>query len=106
MKRKEILEKVSQIICHDRNTQYGEPEQAHSDIATLWTSYIRAKYKIPLTISAVDVAQMMVLFKIARTFGGKKDDTYHDEVGYAAIAAELALNEEPDNDTVRCSNSG
>lgn len=33
MNRKEILEAAEQCVCHDRNEQYGEPENNFAVIA-------------------------------------------------------------------------
>ncbi len=90
MKRDEALHKTEQIICNDRENQYGSPEQSHTDIAALWTTYLNSKYKQHITLTATDAALMMILFKMARTFNGNTEDTYLDMVGYAAISAELA----------------
>ena len=44
-------------------------------------------------IRSEDVAMMMVLLKVARTFRGTKADTYIDIAGYAACAAEAEAKE-------------
>lgn len=74
-------------------TQRGE---SHGDILTdfqltadLWSSYLGS------TVKPTDVAQMMVLLKIARTVaGGLNMDDYVDQSGYSAIAGSLADLEE------------
>lgn len=49
-----------QIVCNDRNNQYGEPEDSFEYIAKLWSSYLEDD------IGKEDVAIMMMLLKIAR----------------------------------------
>lgn len=93
--REYILREAARIVCHDRNTQYGEPEDSFRAIAELWETYVRENCVSPgadVCIQAADVALMMVLLKVARTFGGTKADTYIDIAGYAACAAETAAN--------------
>lgn len=85
MTRAEMLERAKQIVCNDRNKQYGEPEDNFAVIAELWESYLGVK------IGAIDVANMMILFKMARivTVIHPSLDSYIDIAGYAACAAEM-----------------
>jgi hypothetical protein len=81
--REKILEEAKQIICNDRNAQYGEPEDNFALIAELWTAYIGVE------LDSYDVGMLMVLFKLARLMSGKyKRDSLVDLIGYAACAAE------------------
>ena len=81
--REKILEEAKQIICNDRNAQYGEPEDNCALIAELWTAYIGVE------LDSYDVGMLMVLFKIARLISGTyKRDSLVDLIGYAACAAE------------------
>lgn len=93
--REYILREAARIVCGDRNAQYGEPEDSFRAIAEFWETYVREKCVTPgedVCINAADVAMMMVLLKVARTFGGTKADTYIDIAGYAACAAEAEAN--------------
>lgn len=93
--RGRLLSEVSTIICKDRNNQHGEPEDTHASIARFWTAYLTNKLGFPVELSAADAAQMMVLFKIARFQANPKTrDTVLDEIGYAAIVAEIAVKEQ------------
>ena len=58
----------------------------------LWSGYLQNKFKsTDVSVSAQDVATMMVLLKIARTQAGSHNvDDYVDACGYAAIAGEIA----------------
>jgi hypothetical protein len=90
-----ILEEARKAVCTDRNEQYGEPEDSFSVIAELWSAYLTARCapsNSRIDLSAADAAEMLVLFKVARsaTAIAPKTDTYADMAGYAACAGELA----------------
>lgn len=86
MRRDELLDEAKKTICHDRNDQYGNPEESFSMIAELWTAY----WNHLVTFEPSDVADMMGLLKIARNAtGGRKEDNYIDLAGYAACGCEL-----------------
>lgn len=85
-KREQILMTAKNIVCSDRNKQYGEPEDNFRSIAELWSVYTG------LTLTAKDVALMMTLFKIARLMANpEKDDSWIDAAGYIACGAECAI---------------
>lgn len=84
MNRKEILNKAESIINGEREGAYGKPEDSFDRIAQLWSVYLNHD------ISSVDVANMMVLLKVARNAGGVyKDDNWIDICGYAALGGEI-----------------
>lgn len=79
-----ILEKAKEIINGERQGQYGKPENSFQRIAEFWSGYLGKE------LSDYDVANMMILMKVARNAGGVyKDDNWIDICGYAAIGAEL-----------------
>lgn len=83
--RERVLEEAGNIISGNRDLQYGEPEESFTAIADLWNAYIDKT----ITLTAKDVAMMMVLFKVAREATGQsKRDNLIDIAGYAACAAE------------------
>lgn len=85
-KREKVLFDARNIVCDDRNKQYGEPEDNFANIAKLWGAYLDAP------IDAMDVAVMMTLFKIGRIMSNpRKEDTWVDAAGYIACGAEIAL---------------
>lgn len=85
--RKTILETAEACVCRDRQDQYGKPEDSFGAIADLWTAYLGTGQEI----DPVDVANMMVLLKIARAKGNPKHrDNWVDMAGYAACAGEIA----------------
>ncbi len=92
MKRDQILDTAKQTICHDRNDQYGEPEDNFRRIAEFWTAYLGPE--LPRSLTAADVANMMILFKVARNASGSmKDDNWIDLCGYAACGGEVSAKE-------------
>ena len=85
MDRKECLRKAQEIVCNDREDDYGKPEDNFELIADLWSAYKDVEF------SPKDVAMMMALLKVARIKTGKhKDDSFIDLAGYAACACEVS----------------
>lgn len=83
-KRKWILEHAEKCVNGDRNHRYSEPEDAFECIADLWSAYLHRE------VTAIDVANMMILLKIARTMGGEGSiDNFVDIAGYAACGGEI-----------------
>lgn len=84
MRREDFLNEAERIVTVDRNAQYGEPHDVFDLIAQFWSAYL----DYPFT--AETVAEMMILFKIARLKHKPKADTYIDILGYTCIAGELS----------------
>ena len=83
-KRAEILHEAEHCICGQREQDYGSPESNFEIIANLWSDYLDAE------ITALDVAMMMCLLKIARIKnGGGTGDSFVDLAGYAACGGEI-----------------
>lgn len=86
-----VLEEAQRHIYGDRQEDYGPPTESFESIAGLWTAYLEAiKFKAVTvdgegqTLSAVDVAHLMILMKVSRnTTGGYKRDNAVDIAGYA-----------------------
>jgi hypothetical protein len=72
-----------------RGDQHGDTEASFTMIAELWSVYIKhvAIIRGWTEVDASDVAQMMVMLKIARSAYGSGDDNYVDAAGYTSIAA-------------------
>lgn len=84
MTREEILDEAKKCVSGGRDQDYGTPEDNFQLIADLWSTYMKTKF------TAVDVAMMMSLMKIARIrAGGGSGDSFVDLAGYAACAGEL-----------------
>ena len=85
-----LLDEAKQTITGERQDQYGAPEDSFSRIAAYWTTYLGRP------VSALDVAHLMALMKLARAQGqGFKRDNYVDLAGYAAIAADRLAPKKP-----------
>ncbi len=91
MTKEEILAEASRIISRDRNLSHGDAFQNHAEIAEFWNIFLDKKLQPMASITAEDVALMMVLLKISRNTQGKKNnmDNFIDMCGYAAIAGEI-----------------
>ena len=85
MTRPEILQKAETCVCGNREQEYGSPENNFQTIADLWRAYKGVDF------TAVDVAMMMALLKIARIQSGTAtEDSFVDLAGYAACGGEIA----------------
>jgi len=91
MTKGEILQKAKDLITGDRNETHGDAFQNHAEIAEFWNIFLDKKLQPMASITAEDVALMMVLMKISRNTQGKKNnlDNFIDMCGYAAIAGEI-----------------
>ena len=84
--RERVLRLAKSYVCSDRDKQYGPPEDSFKAIAALWSAYLER------SVTAADVACLMVLFKMARIKTGKpKEDNWVDAAGYCACGAECQL---------------
>lgn len=97
--RERVLKEALNCVNGEREKQYGSPEDNFRRIADLWSTYLTSLFedeKVVVDIDPIDVAKMMILFKIARSNGDKdKLDNYVDMIGYGACAAEIFENENP-----------
>lgn len=99
MKRDEILKTAEEIVTKDRNVQYGEPENNFSVIAEYWSTYLsQHNGGRAVLLTPMDVALMMVLFKLGRltTARAVTLDSFVDAAGYVACAGEIATDMEID----------
>ena len=82
--RGDILIEAHRIINGERLDAYGSPEDNFTKIADLWSAYLH------WTITPLDVALMMTLFKIARIqTGSATKDSFTDAAGYIALGDEI-----------------
>lgn len=92
--RTAILKEAMEAIDGSRDEQYGSPEDNFKRIARLWSEYLSAanephEYQ-ETVIEPQDVANMMILLKIARTMHDPEvRDNWVDIAGYAACAGEI-----------------
>lgn len=91
MNRAEILDLATAYVTKDRAADHGDMEDNFATIAALWSVYLSA------TVTAHDVASMMVLLKIARIRQNPSHaDNWIDAAGYAACGGELVAKPEKD----------
>lgn len=101
--RERILYQASKLTKGDRNKSYGEPVRNMQDIGILWTIYLNGKEyhkQEAFGITGEDVAHMLTLMKIARTYVPTTltPDSYIDGACYQAIAGECAEAERNDSE--------
>lgn len=85
MTRAEILNTALAAVTVDRAATHGNAENGFSLIGALWSA------DLGVQIGAVDVARLMVLFKMARAKGNPAHaDNWVDAAGYAACGGEVA----------------
>ena len=84
MTRDDILDSAKSIINGERQGTYGKAENSFAVIAQMWTAYLGKD------LTSADVANMMILMKVARNSSGVyKDDNWIDICGYAALGGEI-----------------
>ena len=84
MSKNDILDKAKSIINGERQGTYGNAENSFAVIASMWTAYLGRD------LTSADVANMMILMKVARNSSGVyKDDNWIDICGYAALGGEI-----------------
>ena len=89
MKKKAILEKASDIICGEREKDYGDSNSSLDYTAVAWSAYLSACMGKDIEIAASDVACMMIMLKCIRQCHGEGViDNWIDMAGYAAIGGE------------------
>jgi Domain of unknown function (DUF6378) len=95
--RENVLDEAKKCVLHDRNSTYGKPEDNFRRIAELWTAYLSIRPKdVGAPITPTDVAQMMLLMKVARlAHNPAHKDSWVDGIGYLACGAGIELGEDP-----------
>lgn len=87
--RTAVLNGAGQAVA-DRGLNYGKPEDNFGRIAALWRSHLGNREACEIT--AVDVAIMLALVKVARLGNDPTHkDSWVDLAGYAACGGEVAL---------------
>jgi len=89
--KEEILKKAKELVTGDRNETHGDAFKNHAEIAEFWNIFLDGKLQPMASITAQDVAIMMILLKVSRSNQGKKFnlDNFIDMAGYSAIAGEI-----------------
>jgi hypothetical protein len=82
--RANVLRTAEKYIVRDRADEHGDMEDNFGTIAKYWSEHLGTH------VSAVDVAVMMTLLKIARLKNNEPNwDNWVDGCGYLACGAEL-----------------
>ena len=86
--KKSALDTAKEIIYGDREEAYGSPRFNLDSIAQFWNVYLNRKHPdMPdHQMTAEDVAQFMILLKMARLIHNPTHfDSITDQIGYAAL---------------------
>jgi hypothetical protein len=90
MTTKPVLETAHEVIYGDREATYGDPGKNLRVIATYWETYLHSRglwNEASEGLTYDDVANMMVLLKIARLGNTPMHfDSMVDACGYMALA--------------------
>lgn len=79
--RELLLADAGAAVLGGREEAYGSAEDSFSRIASFWGAYLA------VDIAPRDVANMMVLLKVARNARGGHRDNWVDIAGYAACGS-------------------
>jgi hypothetical protein len=93
--KRSVLEATMAAVA-DRGLNYGKPEANFERIARLWNVHMLNRFGPSAYngLTAADVAQMMVLMKVARLENQPKHlDSWVDIAGYAACGGEITENQ-------------
>ena len=98
-----ICADAAALVGGDRQVTHGDKTINFTNTAALWTAILEAKARKPgwpilhidgsssTPLDALDVANMLEAFKIARRYSGSHNiDDYVDGAGYAGCAGEVA----------------
>lgn len=89
--RASLLEEAGRYIRHDRNANYGDPEDNFAVIAAIMAAYLTRRFGIPIPLAPYDVANLMFAVKLGRLANNPlHHDSYVDMAGYAAAGGEVA----------------
>lgn len=100
-----ICETAANLVGGDRAVTHGDKTANFTNTAALWNALLECKarrlgwpsYDTLPRLDALDVANMLEAFKIARRYSGTHNlDDYIDGAGYAGCAGEIAEKEHND----------
>ena len=91
------MTEAAKLVDGERQAMYGDPRPNFERIAALWGAYLAEREAIPEVVSGLEdlvqaeqVADMMILLKLARDMGpGDCPDNMLDVQGYAEIKRRL-----------------
>jgi hypothetical protein len=85
-----ILDTALAVTTGDRRRDYDKATPNHERIARIWNAYIQSRKDPNAELTALDVAHLMILLKIARAVYTPTRDSYVDIAGYARCSAQIA----------------
>jgi hypothetical protein len=85
-----ILEEAINVTSGARRRDYDSATPNHQRIADFWNTYMKSRKDPGAEISALDVATMMILLKVARASFTPTRDTYVDIAGYARCCSQIS----------------
>ena len=85
-----ILEEAIAVTTGARRRDYDIPSLNHQRIADGWNWYLKARKEPESPLSALDVAHMMVILKLARACYTPTKDPYVDIAGYAKCGSQIS----------------
>jgi hypothetical protein len=86
-----ILQEALAVTSGPRRRDYDRAAPNHERIARFWNAYIQSrKADVGAPLSALDVAHLMILLKMARAVYTPTRDSYVDIAGYARCCAQIA----------------
>lgn len=79
-----ILTDAAKVVDGDRQSDYGHPIVNHTCTSEFWSSYLRRRYGIDITLDPIDVCAMNRLQKESRLANTPSHrDSLVDIAGYA-----------------------
>lgn len=92
MNAKDFAVAAMNLVSGDRKEAYGDAVTHYSSLAALVNGYLESVGKASETpLNALDVVTILELLKInRRNYGPFRTDNFVDQVGYAAVAGEIA----------------
>lgn len=92
--RVNILNEAAGLITGQRQQDYGTPEENFQRIADFANIIFKKNLETNTPLNPRQMADFMILLKVARTINSPTRDSYVDIGGYAGIAGELAALED------------
>lgn len=102
--RVEILNEAAELIVGQRQQDYGTPEENFQRMADFANVLFRKNLESGEPLTPRQMAEFMILLKVARTVNSPTRDSYVDIAGYAGIAGELADTESSKESPVEVTN--
>lgn len=83
-----ILQEADKITSGDRRKAYGDANKSLVNLANAWNNYLQTRGIVVegRSISADDVAMLMIILKVYRNAAKPQRDNLVDIAGYARVA--------------------